>query len=131
MDGKPLGLGDRVSAYVWRPVMSKPKDDLAGASGLPGCVARLIEKIACAIVGHRYVIERVLNKHSRKVGCTRCESRWGMHDPTRSFVRWDSELEAFYAPGGILAAHAGEPREAARPDETDGSGLAQHVGERV
>lgn len=26
----------------------------------------------------------------------------GMHDRTRTFVPWDSELEAMYAPGGPL-----------------------------
>jgi hypothetical protein len=25
-----------------------------------------------------------------------------MHDGTRSFVPWDAELEALYAPGGVL-----------------------------
>ena len=29
-----------------------------------------------------------------------------MHDGTRSFVQWDGEFEAFYAPGGMLAEAA-------------------------
>lgn len=61
-----------------------------------------IERLFCAVLGHRYVVVRVLNPGARKVGCTRCKEAWGMHDSTRSFVPWDSELEAFYAPGWPL-----------------------------
>ena len=63
----------------------------------------MLERLICAVFGHRYVVARVLNKGARKVGCTRCGRHWGMHDGTRSFVEWDGELEALYAPGGILA----------------------------
>lgn len=59
-------------------------------------------RILCAIFGHRYVVERVLNLGARKVGCIRCKNHWAMHDATRSFVEWDGEFEEFYAPGGIL-----------------------------
>ena len=70
----------------------------------------MISKLLCAIFGHRYVIERVLNAGARKVGCTRCRSHWAMHDETRSFVQWDGEFEAFYAPDGILSqASRGTP----------------------
>lgn len=60
------------------------------------------ELLVCAIAGHRYVIERVLNERARKVGCTRCHRSWAMHDPTQTFVPWDGEFEALYAPGGAL-----------------------------
>lgn len=63
----------------------------------------MLEKLFCAALGHRYVVERVLNHGARKVGCTRCGRHWAMHDGTRSFVQWDGEFEALYAPGGILA----------------------------
>ena len=63
----------------------------------------MLERLFCAALGHRYVVERVLNHGARKVGCTRCGRHWAMHDETRSFVEWDGEFEAFYAPGGILA----------------------------
>jgi hypothetical protein len=62
----------------------------------------MLEQLICAVFGHRYIVERVLNPGARKVGCTRCEKRWAMHDGTRSFVPWDAELEALYAPGGVL-----------------------------
>ncbi len=61
-----------------------------------------IIRLICAIRGHQYVVERVLNKGARKVGCTRCNRKWAMHDETRSFVPWDGEFEKFYEPGGIL-----------------------------
>ena len=63
----------------------------------------MIEKILCAVFGHRYVVERVLNAGARKVGCTRCNRKWAMHDRTRSFVPWDGEFEELYAEGGLLA----------------------------
>jgi len=68
----------------------------------------MLERLICAVFGHRYVVERVLNLGARKVGCTRCNSHWAMHDGTRSFVRWDGEFEEFYAPGGILAQASGD-----------------------
>lgn len=63
----------------------------------------MLERLFCAALGHLYVVERVLNHGARKIGCTRCGKHWGMHDTTRSFVPWDGDLEALYAPGGILA----------------------------
>jgi hypothetical protein len=62
----------------------------------------MLGRIICAIFGHKYVVERVLNEHARKVGCTRCSKHWAMHDPTRSFVEWDGEFEEMYGPNGIL-----------------------------
>ncbi len=49
---------------------------------------------------HQYRVLRRMNPGARKVGCDRCGAVWGMHD--RTFVPWDSELEAMYAPGGPL-----------------------------
>ena len=56
---------------------------------------KMFERILCAIFGHRYVVEREFGT-SRKVGCTRCKSKWGMHDPTRSFVQWNGEFDEMY-----------------------------------
>ena len=64
----------------------------------------MVKRLMCAAFGHNYVVERVLNHGARKVGCTRCGKHWAMHDETRSFVPWDGDFEAMYAPGGILAA---------------------------
>lgn len=58
--------------------------------------------LACSIFGHQYRVLRVMNKGARKIGCNRCGKSWGMHDPTRTLVPWDAELEAMYAPGGPL-----------------------------
>lgn len=68
----------------------------------------MLERLICAVFGHRYVVERVLNHGARKVGCTRCGKHWAMHDGTRSFVPWDGEFEAMYEPGGILAEASGD-----------------------
>ena len=61
----------------------------------------------CFFLGHNYCVARVLNPRARKVGCARCSKYWAMHDPTRAFIEWDSELEELYAPGGLLSE---EPR---------------------
>lgn len=36
----------------------------------------MLERLFCAALGHRYVVERVLNHGARKVGCTRCGKVW-------------------------------------------------------
>lgn len=88
----------------------------------------MLERLFCAILGHRYVVERMLSYEARKVGCTRCGQHWAMHDGTRSFVQWDGELEALYAPGGILAAsdvlpNIGSNREPRADANTGNEGL--------
>lgn len=62
----------------------------------------MLERLLCAVFGHRFVIERVLSPRARKVGCTRCYRAWAMHDPTRTFTPWNAEFEEFYRPGGLL-----------------------------
>lgn len=66
----------------------------------------MLERILCAIFGHRYVVERVIAPHWRKVGCARCRRSWGMHDPTRAFVPWDGEqaelADRLYPCGGPI-----------------------------
>lgn len=62
----------------------------------------MLERLICAIFGHRYFVARKLNNGTRKVGCARCGKHWGMHDQTRSFLPWDGDFEALYAPGGEL-----------------------------
>ena len=64
----------------------------------------MLKRLFCVVLGHRYVVERELTYGARKINCTRCSKQWAMHDETRSFVDWDKELEALYAPGGILTS---------------------------
>ena len=90
----------------------------------------MLERLICAVFGHRYVVERVLNHGARKVGCTRCGRHWGMHDGTRSFVPWDGELEAMYAQGGILEeASSDVPRRNGLPANVAGNRLAEGKSE--
>jgi hypothetical protein len=56
----------------------------------------MIEGFFCALLGHKYVVQRVFSSTSRQLGCTRCGKEWGMHDPTRSLVPWDKDLEQMY-----------------------------------
>ena len=68
----------------------------------------MFERLLCAVLGHRFVVERQLNPRALKVGCTRCQRKWAMHDPTRTFVPWDAEFESLYAPGGLLSESAAQ-----------------------
>jgi hypothetical protein len=79
----------------------------------------MLERLICALLGHRYVVERQLNDRARKVGCTRCNRKWAMHDPTRSFIPWDGEFDALYAPGGPLAATATPAKAVISPERAD------------
>jgi len=63
----------------------------------------MFERIFCAVFGHQYFVERVLNAGARKVGCMCCNRHWAMHDGTQSFLEWDEEFEEFYSPEGIMA----------------------------
>lgn len=63
-------------------------------------VKRRLLALVCAIAGHDYRVVRSMNSWSRKVACNRCGCVWGMHDPTRSFVLWDGELEEMYRRAG-------------------------------
>lgn len=57
---------------------------------------RIIKKLICCALGHRYVVERVCSPTSRRVGCTRCGGRWGMNDDAMALVPWDGELEEMH-----------------------------------
>jgi hypothetical protein len=57
---------------------------------------KALNKLICAMFGHRYVVQRVFSPTSRKVGCTRCGKEWGMNDSVRAFIPWDGELEQLY-----------------------------------
>ena len=73
-----------------------------GSRAVVGPLERTVRRLACLAVGHQYRVLRRMNPGARKVGCDRCGCAWGMHDETRAFVPWDSDLEALYAPGGPL-----------------------------
>lgn len=62
----------------------------------------MLERIICALLGHRYVVERMFGPYTRKVGCTRCNRKWVMHDHVQAFLPWDQEFEELYKPGGVL-----------------------------
>jgi hypothetical protein len=57
---------------------------------------KLIRRMLCAVVGHKYLVLRVFNPGARQVGCIRCGRKWAMHDGTRSFIEWDIEIEEMY-----------------------------------
>lgn len=56
----------------------------------------MIERLMCALFGHKYVTQLTFSPTSRKVGCTRCEREWAMNDSVRAFVDWSGEFEDLY-----------------------------------
>jgi hypothetical protein len=64
---------------------------------------RLVMRLACKLIGHRYRVARVLNYGAMQLTCKTCGGLWAMHHDTRSFLPWDADFEALYAPGGPLA----------------------------
>ena len=56
----------------------------------------MIERLMCALFGHRYITQLTFSPTSRKVGCTRCEKEWAMNDSVRAFVDWSGEFEELY-----------------------------------
>lgn len=57
----------------------------------------------CKLLGHKYIIVEQLSSSAKKIGCSECDKKWAMHAPTKSFLEWDEELAALYAPGGLLS----------------------------
>lgn len=56
----------------------------------------MIERLMCALLGHKYITQLTFSPTSRKVGCTRCEREWAMNDSVRAFVDWSGEFEELY-----------------------------------
>ena len=56
----------------------------------------MMERLICALFGHKYVTQLTFSPTSRKVGCTRCEREWAMNDSVRAFVDWSGEFEELY-----------------------------------
>ena len=56
----------------------------------------MIERLMCALFGHKYITQLTFSPTSRKVGCTRCEREWAMNDSVRAFVDWSGEFEELY-----------------------------------
>ena len=56
----------------------------------------MIERLMCALFGHKYITQLRFSPTSRKVGCARCEREWAMNDSVRAFVDWSGEFEELY-----------------------------------
>ena len=56
----------------------------------------MVERLMCALFGHKYITQLTFSPTSRKVGCTRCEREWAMNDSVRAFVDWSGEFEELY-----------------------------------
>ena len=54
-------------------------------------------KIKCLLGVHDYYTIRRFER-GQQVGCKQCNSVWGMHHPTKSFIKWDVELNDLHYP---------------------------------
>ena len=52
-----------------------------------------VNKLICALFGHRYYVIKTYSDSVRHIGCSRCGKEWGMHDGLQCLVEWDRELE--------------------------------------
>lgn len=77
---------------------------------------RIVRLLACNLTGHRYTVAREFGS-ARKVTCSRCRATWAMHDSTQSFLPWDADFEALYAPGGVLATEGPDSNRGATQGE--------------
>ena len=58
-------------------------------------IVEWFKDLLCKIFGHKYYILKEFGT-SRKLGCKRCKKKFGMHDPTKTLIEWNSDLEFFY-----------------------------------
>ena len=57
---------------------------------------RMLRKLCCRLIGHRYRVVQEFSSHSRRVVCDHCGADWGMNDQTRTMIPWDEELAEIY-----------------------------------
>lgn len=79
---------------------------------------RLVRRILCVLIGHKYRVVQRFSPDVRRVKCDRCGSDWGMNDRVRVLVNWDEDLEEMHQRCG---AKIKEPKyftaNAQRPDD--------------
>ena len=76
---------------------------------------KIMKRLWCAMVSHRYRVLRTFNPTNRQVGCPRCGTVWGMNDRARALVVWDGEFEELYRTMGLWPG-----KEARRWDNSSG-----------
>lgn len=55
-----------------------------------------MKKFICLLFGHKYHIEKYFNKDNQKLNCNRCNAKFGINHPTKSLLKWDSDLESLF-----------------------------------
>ena len=41
---------------------------------------------------HKYYMIKRFDNQTRKMGCKRCNKKWGMNDRVKALVEWDADL---------------------------------------
>jgi len=59
-------------------------------------------KLRCALIGHRYFVEKELTQYSRKLGCRNCRKKFAMNDDVESLLNWDDDFDRLYKDHGVL-----------------------------
>lgn len=55
-----------------------------------------MKKLLCFLFGHKYQLEKYFNSNNQKLNCKRCNEKFGINHPTKSLLKWDSELQSLY-----------------------------------
>lgn len=60
----------------------------------------MIERLICAVLSHRYFVEREFSPQDRRLGCHRCRQLFAMNDNVRLVLPWDGSFETLYRTTG-------------------------------
>jgi hypothetical protein len=61
----------------------------------------ILKRLACLLLGHRFLVVQEFDSSQRRVGCWRCRREWAMHDAIFAFILWDEELAELYRSAGF------------------------------
>jgi len=65
---------------------------------------KLLATLLCAVLPHRYAVDRLIAQHWRKLRCTRCDKCFSLHDRTHTLIPWDDDLEQMASVRASLGA---------------------------
>ena len=70
-------------------------------------MSKRLQRLVCAVIGHRYLTALHFSPTHRIVACRRCYALYGMEDVTQSFLPWDDDLTQVYKDAPIYDPKTG------------------------
>ncbi len=55
-----------------------------------------LKRLKCKIIGHDLRVLKVYPKHTAKMVCVHCQSKFLINDERHLMIPWDKEMDAFY-----------------------------------